>query len=91
MDIKAILSDAIVKTAQAAIAAGVVKEGVLPEVLLTVPPKKEFGDFATNFAMQSARALRCNPRVLAQYIVEHLDCARRRNAELGKDALGVFF
>ncbi|HAT98236.1 MAG: arginine--tRNA ligase [Acidaminococcaceae bacterium] len=82
MDIKAILSDAIVKTAQAAIAAGVVKEGVLPEVLLTVPPKKEFGDFATNFAMQSARALRCNPRVLAQYIVEHLDCAYVNKMEI---------
>ena len=82
MDIKAILSDAIVKTAQAAIAAGVVKEGVLPDVLLTVPPKKEFGDFATNFAMQSARALRCNPRVLAQYIVEHLDCAYVNKMEI---------
>ena len=75
MDIKTILADAIIKTAEAAIADGVVKGGMLPEVQLTVPPKKEFGDFATNFAMQSARALRCNPRVLAQYIVEHLECA----------------
>ena len=82
MDIKAILSDAIVKTAQAAIAAGVVKEGVLPEVQLTVPPKKEFGDFASNFAMQSARALHCNPRVLAQYIVENLDCPYVKKAEI---------
>lgn len=82
MDIKAILSDAIVKTAQQAIAAGVVKEGMLPEVQLTVPPKKEFGDFATNFAMQSARALRCNPRVLAQYIVDHLDCAYVKRIEI---------
>ena len=82
MDIKAILSDAIVKTAQQAIAAGVVKEGTLPEVQLTVPPKKEFGDFATNFAMQSARALRCNPRVLAQYIVDHLYCAYVKRMEI---------
>ena len=82
MDIKAILSDAIVKTAQQAIGAGVVKEGTLPEVQLTVPPKKEFGDFATNFAMQSARALRCNPRVLAQYIVDHLDCAYVKRMEI---------
>ena len=82
MDIKTILSDAIVKTAQQAIAAGVVKEGTLPEVQLTVPPKKEFGDFATNFAMQSARALRCNPRVLAQYIVDHLDCAYVKRMEI---------
>ena len=82
MDIKTILADAIIKTAEAAIADGVVKGGTLPEVQLTVPPKKEFGDFATNFAMQSARALCCNPRVLAQYIVEHLDCAYVNKMEI---------
>ncbi len=59
-----------------------VKDGTLPEVQLTVPPKKEFGDFASNFAMQSARALRCNPRVLAQYIVENLDCPYVKKAEI---------
>jgi arginyl-tRNA synthetase len=82
VDIKSVLSDAIIKTAQNAIAAGVVKDGALPEVQLTVPPKKEFGDFASNFAMQSARALRCNPRVLAQYIVENLDCPYVKKAEI---------
>ena len=82
MDIKSVLTDAIIKTAQNAIAAGVVKDGALPEVQLTVPPKKEFGDFASNFAMQSARALRCNPRVLAQYIVENLDCPYVKKAEI---------
>ena len=82
MDIKSVLSDAIIKTAKNAIAAGVVKDGTLPEVQLTVPPKKEFGDFASNFAMQSARALRCNPRVLAQYIVENLDCPYVKKAEI---------
>ena len=61
VDIKTVLTEAIIKTAKNAIAAGVVKDGTLPEVQLTVPPKKEFGDFASNFAMQSARALRCNP------------------------------
>ena len=82
MDIKSVLTEAIIKTAKEAIAAGVVKDGTLPEVLLEVPPKKEFGDFATNFAMQSARALRCNPRVLAQYIVENLDCPYVKKAEI---------
>ena len=82
MDIKSVLGDAIIKTARNAIAAGVVKDGMLPEVQLTVPPKKEFGDFASNFAMQSARALRCNPRVLAQYIVENLDCPYVKKAEI---------
>ena len=82
MDIKSVLTEAIIKTAKAAITAGVVKDGILPEVLLEIPPKKEFGDFATNFAMQSARALRCNPRVLAQYIVENLDCPYVKKAEI---------
>ena len=82
MDIKTVLTDAIIKTAKNAIAAGVVKDGTLPEVQLTVPPKKEFGDFASNFAMQSARALRCNPRVLAQYIVDNLDCPYVKKAEI---------
>ena len=82
MDIKTVLTEAIIKTAKNAIAAGVVKDGTLPEVQLTVPPKKEFGDFASNFAMQSARALRCNPRVLAQYIVENLDCPYVKKAEI---------
>ena len=91
MDIKSVLSNAITQTAQKAIAAGVVKEGTLPEVLLTVPPKKEFGDFASNFAMQSARALRCNPRILAQYIVDNLDCPYVKKAEIAGPGFINFF
>ena len=91
MDIKSVLSDAIIKTAQKAIAADLVKDGALPEVLLTVPPKKEFGDFASNFAMQSARALHCNPRVLAGYIVENLDCPYVKKAEIAGPGFINFF
>ena len=40
----------------------------LPEVVLEVPPKKEFGDFATNFAMQSAKIFRTSPRKIAEEI-----------------------
>lgn len=75
MDIKQILAAAIKAAAQKAIDEGAVKGGELPEVLLEVPPQKEFGDFATNFAMQSARSLKCNPRMIAQAIVNNLDCA----------------
>ena len=42
MDIKEILADAIKKAALSAIEKGVVKEGELPDVLLEVPPQKEF-------------------------------------------------
>ena len=46
MDIKQILATAIKAAAQKAIDEGTVKGGELPEVLLEVPPQKEFGDFA---------------------------------------------
>ena len=82
MDIKEILADAIKKAALSAIEKGVVKEGELPDVLLEVPPQKEFGDFATNFAMQSARSLKCSPRIIAQAVIDNLDCAYVEKAEI---------
>ena len=82
MDIKQILATAIKAAAQKAIDEGSVKGGELPEVLLEVPPQKEFGDFATNFAMQSARALKCNPRMIAQAVVDNLDCAYVEKMEI---------
>ena len=45
MDIKQILATAIKAAAQKAIDEGTVKGGELPEVLLEVPPQKEFGVF----------------------------------------------
>ena len=45
----------------------------LPEVALEVPPKKEFGDFATNFAMQSAKIFRTSPRKIAEEIKARID------------------
>lgn len=45
----------------------------LPEVALEVPPKKEFGDFATNFAMQSAKIFRTSPRKIAEEIKSRID------------------
>ncbi len=82
MDIKQVLAEAIVAAAQKAIAQGTVKAGELPEVLLEVPPQKEFGDFATNFAMQSARSLKCNPRMIAQAVTDNLECAYIEKTEI---------
>lgn len=82
MDIKNILAAAIVAAAKKAIEQGTLKEGALPEVLLEVPPQKEFGDFATNFAMQSARSLKCNPRMIAQAVIDNLDCAYIARTEI---------
>ncbi len=82
MEIKEILADAIKNAALAAIEKGTVKNGELPEVLLEVPPQKEFGDFASNFAMQSARSLKCNPKIIAQAVIDNLDCAYVEKAEI---------
>ena len=82
MDIKDILAAAIKAAAQKAIEDGTLKPGALPEVMLEVPPQKEFGDFATNFAMQSARSLHCAPRQIAQAVVNNLDCASVEKAEI---------
>lgn len=82
MDIKDILAAAIKAAAQKAIDSGSLKPGVLPEVMLEVPPQKEFGDFATNFAMQSARSLHCAPRQIAQAVVDNLDCTSVERMEI---------
>ncbi len=66
MDIKETLEKAIEEAARAAISDGVFPDGELAKIVLEVPPQKEFGDFATNFAMQSARVFRMNPRKIAE-------------------------
>ncbi|WP_425059703.1 Arginine--tRNA ligase [Sporomusa carbonis] len=73
MDIKQQLIAAVGQAAAKATADGIFDAGQLPEIALEVPPQKEFGDYATNFAMQSAKAAKTNPRIIAQAIVERLD------------------
>ena len=92
MDIKDILAAAIKDAAQKAIDNGALKPGVLPEVMLEVPPQKEVGDFATNFAMQSARSLHCAPRQIAQAVVDNLDCASVEKMEIaGPGFINFYF
>ena len=73
MDIKDTLTEAIVAAAKSAIADGAFPEGELPKVVLEVPPQKEFGDFATNFAMQSARVFHKAPRQIAEELVKRIE------------------
>lgn len=72
MEIKEILTKAIKEAAQAAVEEGVFPAGELPQVVLEVPPQKEFGDFATNFAMQSARVFHKNPRQIAEELAKRI-------------------
>ena len=73
MDIKEQLSAAIRQAAEQAIADGVFPAGELADILLEVPPDKKFGDFATNFAMQSVRVFRMNPKKIAEELVSRIE------------------
>ncbi|HMM22224.1 MAG TPA: arginine--tRNA ligase [Selenomonadales bacterium] len=73
MNVKELLAEAIREAAGHAALAGAVPADRFPEVMLEVPPQKEFGDFASNFAMQLAKAARTNPRAIAEKIVERLN------------------
>ena len=73
LDIKQQIEQALIRAVEAAVAAGQLPEGgALPSILLEEPPEKELGDFATNFAMQSARVFRQPPQKIAAAIQEHL-------------------
>ncbi|EGO64580.1 arginine--tRNA ligase [Acetonema longum] len=73
MDIKERLQQSIENAARQAVQDGAVALSEIPPVILEVPPQKDFGDFATNFAMQAARPARTNPRAVAQAIVDRLN------------------
>ncbi|MBD3878663.1 MAG: arginine--tRNA ligase [Quinella sp. 1Q5] len=69
MQAKEKIAVAIESAVKAAMNDGALKfSETLPEVALEVPPKKEFGDFATNFAMQTAKIFRTSPRKIAEEI-----------------------
>ena len=72
MDIKELLENAILGAARQAITEGIFSADELPKIILEVPPKKDFGDFATNFAMQAAKAAKKSPKIIAEAIVERL-------------------
>lgn len=82
MNVKQLLTDAIEEAARQNPALASV---ALPEIMLEVPPQKEFGDFATNFAMQLARPARQNPRALAEGIAARLN----ERAKMDKQAAGA--
>ncbi|MCG3087021.1 arginine--tRNA ligase [Sporosarcina cyprini] len=60
---------------KAVIAADLVAETEIPEILLETPKNKENGDYATNIAMQLTKLAKKPPRVIAETILEHLETA----------------
>ncbi len=82
MNIKELLAEAVARAAMAAMNEGILPTAELPEVLLEEPPEKNFGDFATNFAMQAARSLKANPKKIAEAIVACLEVPWLDRAEI---------
>ncbi|MDR1701975.1 MAG: arginine--tRNA ligase [Sporomusaceae bacterium] len=81
MDVKTMLRLEIEKAAQKAAAENLFA-GQLPAVFLEEPPQKEFGDYATNFAMQAAKSLKKNPKLIAEAIIARLDAPFIKKAVL---------
>lgn len=76
MQIKNLIAQSIENAVSSAVADGLLKmssDQSLPTVELEVPPKKEFGDFATNFAMKSAKIFRTSPKKIAEIIIERIN------------------
>lgn len=69
---------------EAVLAAGIVSEEQLPEIILEIPKEKTHGDFATNVAMQLTRIAKQNPRQIAEQIIANLqkDAANIAEAEI---------
>ncbi|MCJ8499358.1 arginine--tRNA ligase [Desulfatitalea alkaliphila] len=62
----------ILDAARQALAAGALTTDQFPEVLVEEPKNEGHGDFATNFAMLSAKTQKMAPRKIAQALVDHL-------------------
>ena len=91
MDMKETVIQGIRAALAAAVSAGDLPDGEYPDVLLEVPPQKEFGDFATNIAMQSARIAHKSPRMIADVILKHLDAPWLEKAEVAGAGFINFF
>lgn len=91
MEMKDLLKQGITEALNKAIAAGTLPAGDYPDVALEVPPQKEFGDFASNIAMQSARVAHKAPRLIAQAIVDGMDYPWLDHAEIAGAGFINFF
>ncbi|NSW57810.1 MAG: arginine--tRNA ligase [Armatimonadetes bacterium] len=66
-----LLKDLVTRAVQAAVGSGALPE-VSIDVQIELPKRPEHGDFATNAAMVLASQAKCNPREVAQTIVDHM-------------------
>ena len=69
---KSAIQEWILSAARKAHAAGVLPSDLFPVVEVDEPKSDAHGDFATNFAMLSAKSQKLAPRKIAQALVDHL-------------------
>ncbi len=67
------IRSAVIEAYDDAVMQGLVPGGASANFDVSEPREKSHGDLATNFAMVSAKALKVNPRAVAQAIVDNLD------------------
>ncbi len=91
MEMKEIVKRGLEAALVEAVEAGELPAGKYPSVLLEIPPQKEFGDFATNLAMQSARTAHKPPRHIADVILKHLEAPWLLKAEVAGAGFINFF
>lgn len=72
MDMKEQLRACILKGIEGCFADGTLTSGVVPAINIEKPAHQEHGDFASNVAMQMAKAERKAPRAIAEIIVNKL-------------------
>lgn len=91
MEMKELLKQGIAEALEKAVKAGALPEGSYPQINLEVPPQKEFGDFASNIAMQSARIAHKAPKLIAQAIVDQMQYTWLDRAEIAGAGFINFF
>ena len=63
----------IIKSYQTAVEKGIFEQVDLGEIIIEVPKDTKNGDFATSFALKSAKLLRGKPQDIANKIIENCD------------------
>lgn len=91
MEMKELLRQGIDEALKSAVKAGQLPAGEYPDIVLEVPPQKEFGDFATAIAMQSARVAHRAPRQIAQAIVDQMHYSWLDKADIAGAGFINFF
>jgi len=71
--LKCQISETVKKSLAKAIEKGELPEFEADEIVIETPREKEYGDFSTNIAMQSAKAAKKAPRQIADIIIQNMD------------------